>query len=497
MTTSLEKTIPSSDPSRQLATTDLERPGQILNLSICEIHETPENWTIYRKPDAADNAWQDLCSSVRRDGVQQPLLVSRDKFIISGHRRFMAAFLAVVGPNGREPMVPCIVRNDIIMANLPPEDRVALLIENNTGIRVKSDTEAFLEAAATVDPEAAIRKAEARKARVFNKVKKSGMTEVESVGDLRRTDPSGERSAMLKAVLEIIAEKQENGYLPTSGRHIHYSLLAKKVCTSTRSNGYVYGTRPGSAALLSKLLTDARSAGLIDADSIDDATRPTSQIRSDGTTGRYIDRTLDGLFTNYFSDVHADQHSHVELLVEKNTVYPLLLNHVAHQFRLPITSLRGYGSFPAARDVSARFEQSGKDNLVVIYVSDLDPEGLDMPASWKKYLEHDFGVEAAVYRAAVTPDQVKKYDLPPDADVKLTSSRAPAFVRDYGDQCWELDSMPEQVLIDEVSKSISAVLDIGALNRAFAREKECDVKLARIAASVRAFVTDKFKEELL
>ena len=119
-----------------------------------------------------------------------------------------------------------------------------------------------------------------------------------------------------------------------------------------------------------------------------------------------------------------------------------------------------------------------------------------MPASWKKYLEHDFGVEAAVYRAAVTPEQVAKYTLPPDADVKGRSTRAPAFVRQYGDQCWELDSMPEKVLIDEVSKAVRAHLDIDALNAAFAREKEADVKLARVAASVRAFVTDKYKQEL-
>jgi len=309
---------------------------------------------------------------------------------------------------------------------------------------------------------------------------------------LRKLSPKCE----LKAALEIIEAKRADGYLPTSGRHIHYSLLAKNVRTSTRKNGYVYGTRPGSSTLLSKLLTDARSAGLIDADDIDDATRPARQFPGNGTPGDYINGQLTRLFGNYFSDIHADQPNHVELLVEKNTVYPLLLKHVAYPFRLPITSLRGYGSYPAARDVAKRFRASGKGKLIVIYVSDLDPEGLDMPASWKKYLEYDFDVKAGVYRAAVTPEQVEKYTLPPDADVKLSSSRAKKFISEYGDQCWELDSMPEKVLIDEVSKAVRAHLDIDALNAAFAREKEADVKLARMAATVRAFVTDKFQEEL-
>jgi hypothetical protein len=160
---------------------------------------------------------------------------------------------------------------------------------------------------------------------------------------------------------------------------------------------------------------------------------------------------------------------------------------------VPITSLRGYGGFPAARDVAGRFKKGGKDNLVVVYVSDLDPEGIDMPSSWKKYLAFDFGIEATVYRAAVTPEHVEKYHLPPDADVKLSSTRAGKFMEEYGDECWELDSMPEQVLIDEVSNAVRAVLDIDTLNRAFAREKEADIELARIEAKVRGFVTDNFR----
>jgi hypothetical protein len=158
--------------------------------------------------------------------------------------------------------------------------------------------------------------------------------------------------------------------------------------------------------------------------------------------------------------------------------------------------LRGYGSFPAARDVALRFKNRGKDRLVIIYVSDLDPEGVDMPASWKKYLKHDFGVEAKVYRAAVTQEQVQRFNLPPDMDVKLKSTRAPKFIQTYGAQCWELDSMPEQHLIEEVSKACMAVLDMNALVRAFAREKHIDITLARLEAAVTTFVNDKFRADL-
>lgn len=453
---------------------------------IGSIHETSENWSIYRKPPLTDPTFVELCNSIRESGINTPLEISSDRYIISGHRRLLAAKQCGVSK------IPCLVDNTVVMDELTAPERIALLIERNKGIRIKSDGELYLEAAAAVDPEAAVHAAQTRKAQVFNKAKTSELTEIQISGNIRRTDPSGERAEMLQAVLEILSEKRANGYLPTSGRHIHYSLLQRKVRTSKRKNGYIYGTRPGSASLLSKLLTDARSAGLIDHDDLDDSTRPSHQINPSGSVGAYVNDSLDGLFENYYSDIHADQPNHVEILVEKNTIFPLLHRHVAKVFRVPITSLRGYGGFPAARDVAQRFKRSGKAKLVVIYVSDLDPEGIDMPSSWKKYLRHDFGVEAIVYRAAVTPEQVCKYKLPPDADVKMSSTRAKNFMAARGDQCWELDSMPEQILIDEVSRAVRATLDIAALNRAFACEQGADIELARLGAKVRAFVAANY-----
>ena len=494
MTTLLTQAAPSSaaEPATEpdCPISAGTEPRRIINLALWMIHETPENWTIYRKQDESDPTWIELCASIEANGITDPITLSLDRFIISGHRRYLAAKRCGL------KSVPCIMDREVTIDDLPPGDRIALLAERNKGIRIKTDSELYLEAAAAVEPDQAIRDAEARKAQVFNKVKKSGMDEVETVGDIRRTDPSGERAAMLKAVLEIIEAKRAAGYLPTSGRHIHYNLLNKGVRTSTRKNGYVYGTKPGSSSLLSKLLTDGRSAGLIDHDAVDDTTRPTTAWAWSGTIGQYVHSELDLLFKNYFPDPHQDQVMHLELLAEKNTVFPLLKKHVAYPFRLPITSLRGYGSFPAARDVAKRFKASGKAKLVVIYISDLDPEGLDMPASWKKYLERDFRVKAHVFRAAVTPEQVQRFTLPPDTEVKLRSTRAKRFIAEHGDQCWELDGMPEQVLIDEVSAAVKSVLDLDKFNAAMKREQEADVKLARINAAVRRFVNEQFRKEL-
>ena len=131
------------------------------------VYETPENWTIYRRPDLSEPAFLELCASIRQSGIKTPLEISSDDYIISGHRRRQAALL-----EGLE-QVPCIV-NGIKMADLSSAERVRWLVSRNQGCRVKSDAETYLEAAAAVDPDQAVRDAIARKAQVFTKGKNFG-----------------------------------------------------------------------------------------------------------------------------------------------------------------------------------------------------------------------------------------------------------------------------------------------------------------------------------
>lgn len=458
-----------------------------ISVGVDDISETPQNWTIYRKPDQSGQEWNDLCDSIEENGINTPLELSSDYYVISGHRRLAAARHV-----GLE-QVPAFIRSDITIGEMDDAERTLLLTERNRGTRVKSDSEMYLESAAQVDPEEAIRTVEARRTEHFNKAKGCGV-EVFSVGNIRRTDPKGCREEMLSAAIDIILEyRREMGNVAIAGRSIHYQLLSKQVRTSTYKTGYIYGTRPGSADLLSKLLTDARSAGLIDADWIDDTTRPCYTIATSSVT-KYIMEQSRKVFMNFFGNIHADQENHVELLLEKNTLFSLFRSKVAYPLRLPLTCMRGYGGYPAARDVSKRFKESGKRNMIVVYISDLDPEGLNMPSAFKKYLNYDFGVDCTVLRAAVTMDQVHKFNLPSDADVKPLGCRAKGYVQQYGNRCWELDSMPPQLLVDEAIKVAKGCLDIDILNRAFEKEKINDVKLARLNAAIQSFTKVKVAE---
>jgi hypothetical protein len=473
----------------------METPTQnIQTISPSAIKETPENWSLYRKPTEADEEWMRLRESIASGGMNTPIILSADYYVISGHRRLLAARAEGV------LAVPVIVQRDVVMEQLASLERVKLLANHNRGNRVKTAAEAFMEEVAQIDPEEAIREAQERKAQHFTKAKSCG-EEVEVIGKIRRTDPTNSRKDFLDAVLDIIRTYRNNmGDVAISSRHIHYQLLAKKVRTSNYKNAGIYGEQKYNSksepvgdrgeGLLSKLLCDARSAGIIPNDWIDDTTRPCLVPPSQSLSGYLLSET-NGMFKNYWADIHREQPFHVELLLEKNTLFSLIKSKVAVPLRLPLTCLRGYGSYPAARDVAARFKRSGKEKLIAVYISDLDPEGINMPASWKKYLRHDFGVDATVIRAAVTPEQVDKYNLPPDTSVKLTSSRAKSFIRDHGEECWELDSMPPLLLVEEVTKAAQGCLDIDILNAAMEQENNDEVRLAAFARMIQDFTKTK------
>ena len=223
----------SSEPAA--ATGSLPGQGAVLREAdaICE---TPENWTIYRRPDLNDPAFLELCASIRKSGINTPLEISGDDYIISGHRRFIAAQCCGINT------IPCLIDPTVVMGHLDERERVALLVERNRGTRIKSDSELYLEAAAAVDPDEAIRQAQDRKAQVLDYIKTCKLPEVQVAGSISRTDPNGERAEMLNAVLDILGDLRAADFLPTSGRSIHYKLLAKHVRQPART---VTSTAPG------------------------------------------------------------------------------------------------------------------------------------------------------------------------------------------------------------------------------------------------------------
>src|SRR4051812_2321006 len=79
----------------------------IFPMPLAAIRPSSLNDQLYRPVSPTDPEVIALAESIRRHGVREPLVVSRDNYILSGHRRYAAARLAglVVVPCRREDIL--------------------------------------------------------------------------------------------------------------------------------------------------------------------------------------------------------------------------------------------------------------------------------------------------------------------------------------------------------------------------------------------------------
>ncbi len=66
----------------------------IENRQLSDIRPSPENDKLYRPVDPSDPDIVALAESIRQHGLREPIVVTLDGWILSGHRRYVAAGLA-------------------------------------------------------------------------------------------------------------------------------------------------------------------------------------------------------------------------------------------------------------------------------------------------------------------------------------------------------------------------------------------------------------------
>src|SRR5262249_55952988 len=134
---------------------------------------------------------------------------------------------------------------------------------------------------------------------------------------------------------------------------------------------------------LSDLLTRARLAGAVPMNAIDDETRPVVTWNVHRDPGPFVRRKLDGFLKGYYRDLQQSQPNHVEIVGEKNTI-DNIVRPVAMEYCVPLTIGRGYSSLPPRDKMAKRFRRSGKEQLILLVLSDFDPEGEDIAHSFAR-----------------------------------------------------------------------------------------------------------------
>jgi hypothetical protein len=299
---------------------------------------------IYRPVDPEDPEIQNLAESIATHGLREPIVITKDNFILSGHRRHVACRLAGLS------RVPCRIEN--ISRTSPEFER--LLCEYNRQ-RVKSFDEVVRERVVTsVDPEEAYSSliAHRKSASEVN----GDFLILEGVKSRKRI--SRAKMGMLKAATDLIQAKRE--WWPLSDREIHYDLLNVPPLKHSGKPGSRYANDKASYKDLTDLLTRARLFGKIPFDAIEDPTRTVCVWRLHRDVGGFVHKELASFLKDYWRDLQQSQPNHVEIVGEKNTIESSIRD-VAARFCIPYTLGRGYCSLdPGARCsiATARVERS-------------------------------------------------------------------------------------------------------------------------------------------
>lgn len=261
---------------------------------------------------------------------------------------------------------------------------------------------------------------------------------------------------LIRKVNEVVNDYHAQGYDLTL-RQVYYQMVARDIIPNNQR----------SYKNLGNLINDARLAGLIDWNAIEDRTRNLRGNSHWKTPGEIVSSAA----YSYHLDHWEGQENYVEVWVEKDALIGIV-GQICETLDVNHFSCRGYVSQSEMWSAAGRLKrrcESGQ-NIVLLHLGDHDPSGKDMSRDIVDRLSL-FGVESVDFRRlALNMDQIEKYSPPPNP-AKLTDSRATGYIREYGRESWELDALEPQVISDLIKKHVSHFREAGPYNEVIARER--------------------------
>jgi hypothetical protein len=286
------------------------------------------------------------------------------------------------------------------------------------------------------------------------------------------------RTELAERLVEI-AEQEDDGE-PKTGRRFYYLALSlgyiDPIMDDTeagrKSRTHAYNT---VTAVLGVLRKSSRIAW----DAVLDLTREITQWE----TFRSPREARAELRQTYSEDRWIGQPYYPIFVVEKDTMEPIA-EPMARRWQMPFASSRGYSSlrlqYDMAELIRKRQHEHPGQNIIIYFVSDLDPSGLDLQRAWQEAIR-GFGMAVVFVRIGLTWDQIDSVssvhgrplrDL--SIQVKTGDSRSEGYidqyVQHYGGRrdrarCWETDVLPGTVIEQTLDRHIRSWLNASLWNR--------------------------------
>jgi len=273
--------------------------------------------------------------------------------------------------------------------------------------------------------------------------------------------------AMIEKINAILIEYRAQGFRLTL-RQLYYQLVARDIIPNNLRSYKNTGS----------LVSDARQAGLIDWQMIEDRNRETV------IPGHWRNpaEIVGAAARSFRIDKWENQPWHVEVMVEKDALSGVL-EPTCRTLDIGLTANKGYSSSSTMYEIGQRlyYHRDRLDKQVlVVYMGDHDPSGIDMTRDVEERLELYSEGRVDVIRIALNMDQVELWQ-PPENPAKMTDSRFEAYAAQYGESSWELDAVEPRQLSTLVNDIVLAHRDQTLWEAAVAKENSMRQQLQEFA----------------
>jgi len=274
---------------------------------------------------------------------------------------------------------------------------------------------------------------------------------------------------------DIIVEYRRSG-LGLTLRQLYYQLVARGNLANEQKNYKRLGS----------LLSNARLAGLVDWDALEDRTRNLK-----GFNGSDIDvpSYISGIASGYHVDLWEGQENYIEVWVEKEALAGVV-ERACGLMACNFFSCRGFNSQSEQYRAGKRFHSKGHyegRECFVLHLGDHDPSGMDMTRDNIDRLSMFSGGNVTLKRVALNMDQIEELKPPPNP-AKETDSRAQGYIKEFGRSSWELDALPPDYIVNLIKGEISKLVDIDQMNSRREHQEEGRREIDLIAENYEEFV---------
>jgi hypothetical protein len=277
---------------------------------------------------------------------------------------------------------------------------------------------------------------------------------------------------------KILAEYAQRGLVVTL-RQLYYQFVSRDIIPNNQKEYKRLGS----------VVNDARLAGLVDWDYMQDRTRNLARLASWDSP----DGIIQSAARSYHRNLWEGQANYVEVWIEKDALVGVI-EGICERYDVPFFSCRGYTSQSEMWAAARRFqvyERQGRKTHV-IHLGDHDPSGKDMSRDITDRMNSTFGSTVNLNRIALNMDQVEQYNPPPNP-AKITDSRAEGYIAEFGEESWELDALDPDVLERLIESSIGRLLNRKLFDKVVERqefEREVLTKASARWPEVAAFIED-------